>query len=251
MMSIDALTVTKANELIQKSRFDLSLQQQKIVLYLISQIRPEDDDFQLYEFEITEFCRACGIDSDNGKNYQNLKAAIKAIADLSLWVTIGREETLLRWIEKPYINFHSGTIRIRLDRDMKPFLLQLKKNFTRYELIWTLRFRSKYSIRLYELIKSVHYHELETYERTFSLDELRRMMGAEGYVTYQDFKKRALNPAVAEINSYSDKSISYQPIKKGRAVQKIKFVIETKPILERMQLQEDAERELGLPDLPE
>ena len=32
--------VTKANELIQKSRFSLSAQQQKIVLFLISQITP-------------------------------------------------------------------------------------------------------------------------------------------------------------------------------------------------------------------
>lgn len=39
-------TVTKANDLIQKSRFNLSLQQQKIVLYLISQVTPFDEDFK-------------------------------------------------------------------------------------------------------------------------------------------------------------------------------------------------------------
>ena len=55
-------TVVKANELIQKSRFSLSLQQQKIVLYLISQITPFDEDFKLYEFSIIEFCRVSGID---------------------------------------------------------------------------------------------------------------------------------------------------------------------------------------------
>ena len=94
-------TVVKANELIQKSRFNLSLQQQKIVLYLISQITPYDEDFKLYEFSISEFCRVCGIDETSGKNYQDLKAAIKEIADKSLWITLEDEETLLRWIEKP------------------------------------------------------------------------------------------------------------------------------------------------------
>ena len=60
-------TVTKANDLIQKSRFNLSLQQQKIVLYLISQVTPFDEDFKLYEFSIAEFCRVCGIDDNNGR----------------------------------------------------------------------------------------------------------------------------------------------------------------------------------------
>jgi len=243
-------TVVKANELIQKSRFNLSLQQQKIVLYLISQITPYDEDFKTYQFSISEFCRVCGIDETSGKNYQDLKTAIKDIADKSLWVEVeeGRE-TLLRWIAKPYINKKSGTIEISLDSDMKPFLLQLKQNFTKYELLWTLSFKSKYSTRLYELIKSVHFHELETYERTFSLDELRRMLGAEKYTTYQTFKTRVLNPAVAEINAYSDKVVSYEPIKQGRAVAKIRFSIGTKDTLERLKLQSDIEHELGLDQL--
>ena len=202
-------TVVKANELIQKSRFNLSLQQQKMVLYLISQISPYDEDFKLYEFSIPEFCRVCGIDMTSGKNYQDLKQAIKEIADKSLWINIDEdEETLLRWIEKPYINKKSGVIKIRLDEDMKPFLLQLKQNFTQYELIYTLHFKSKYTIRLYELLKSIHFHELETYTRKYSIDELRRILGAETYTEYRDFKRRVLEPSVKEVNDYSDKAVS-------------------------------------------
>ena len=151
--------VVKANELIQKSRFSLSMQQQKIVLYLISQINYGDEDFKEYEFDIQDFCRVCGIDHTSGKNYDDLKEQIKAIRDKSIWgLTVGGEETTLAWIEKPYINRGSGKIRIRLDRDMKPFLLQLKQNFTRYEIINVLAMKSKYSIRLYELVKSIHFH---------------------------------------------------------------------------------------------
>jgi plasmid replication initiation protein len=239
-------TVVKANELIQKSRFNLSLQQQKIVLYLISQITAFDEDFKLYEFSINEFCKVCGIDDTSGKNYTDLKNAIKEIADKSLWITIENEETLLRWIEKPYINHNSGTIKIRLDEDMKPYLLQLKQNFTQYELLWTLHFRSKYTIRLYELIKSIHFHELKSYSREFGLDELRRMLGAEKYTTYQTLKTRVLLPAVNEINAYSDKNVEYEPIKSGKAVVRIAFTISTKEALERLKLQSDIEREFGL-----
>ena len=72
-------TVIKSNDLIQKSRFSLSLQQQKIILCLIAQISPYDDEFKLYEFNVVDFCKACGIDYDSGKNYQDLKLAIKEI----------------------------------------------------------------------------------------------------------------------------------------------------------------------------
>ena len=138
--------VVKANDLIQKSRFDLSLQQQKIILFLISHIEPSDKEFKLYEFSVIDFCQVCGIDYTAGKNYKDIKKAIKEIADKSVWIkTQDDEETLLRWVEKPYINKNSGTIKIRLDEDMKPYLLQLKKNFTQYELIYTLQFKSKYT----------------------------------------------------------------------------------------------------------
>lgn len=238
--------VNKSNELIQQSRFNLSLQEQRIILYLISHITPYDQDFKLYEFNIQDFCKVCGIDSEGGQSYRDIKAAIKSIADQSIWIHLDEdEETLLRWIEKPYINKNSGTIRIRLDEDMKPFLLNLKKNFTSYELIFTLRFKSKYSIRLYELIKSIHYRQLEEYERIFTLDELRRLMGAETYTTYQTFKTRALNMAVSEINLYSDTTVQYVPLKKGRAVNAIKFIIRSKDTMEALQLRADTEREFG------
>ena len=240
-------TVVKANELIQKSRFSLSLQQQKVVLYLISQITPYDEDFKLYEFSIIEFCRVCGIDFDNGKNYIDLKNAIKEIADKSIWIKLPNgKETLVRWIEKPYIDDNCGIIQIKLDADMKPYLLQLKENFTQYELLWTLNFRSKYTIRFYELIKSIHFHELESYSREFELDELRRMLGAETYKTYQTFKTRVLEPAIEEVNNYSDKNVIYEPIKRGRAVSKIKLSITSKDTLDRLKLQSEIEREFGL-----
>ena len=238
--------VNKSNDLIQRSRFNLSLQEQKIILYLISQITPYDHDFKLYEFNIIDFCKVCGIDPDGGKNYRDIKAAIKAIADQSVWIHINEdEETLVRWIEKPYINKNSGTIRIRLDEDMKPYLLELKANFTSYELIYTLRFRSKYTLRLYELINSIHFRPLEEYVRTYDLEELKRLMGAETYKTYQTFKTRALNMAVNEINLYSDKNLRYEPIKQGRSVAAIRLYITSKDTTERLQLVADTEKEFG------
>ncbi len=240
-------TVTKSNELIQKSRFSLSLQQQKIVLYLISQITPFDEDFKLYQFSISEFCRVCGINETSGKNYCALKMAIKDIRDKSIWVTLddGRQTTLA-WIEKPYIDPGSGVVQIRLDRDMVPFLLQLKKNFTKYEIIWTLHFKSKYTIRLYELIKSIHFHELEKYKRRYEVEELKRLLDGERYVEYRDFKQRVLLPAMKEINQFSDKTVFFEEVRRGRKVLSLEFTISSKSSLDAAKIRSEIERELGL-----
>ena len=240
-------TIIKANDLIQRSRFSLSLLQQKAVLYLISQIQPTDEDFKLYEFSISDFYKVCGITNDSGRNYEMLKSSIKEIADKSLWITLPNgKETLVRWIEKPYIDKNNGTIRIKLDADMKPFLLQLQSNFTKYELFWTLQFRKKYSVRLYELVKSIHYNELVPYEKIYDLEELKKLLDAENHKTFQHFKERALEPAIEEINEYSDKVVEYEPIRYGRTIGRIKLKVATKDAMLRLQLRVEQEKSLGV-----
>ena len=239
--------VVKNNDLIQKSRFSLSTQEQKIILYLISKIEKDDEDFKLYRFKIKEFCDICGIDKIGGKEYKSLKDSLKKIADKSLWITLPNGvDTLLRWIEKPYIDYTNGVIEIRLDRDMKPYLLQLKENFTSYEIFYTLVLRSKYSIRLYELVKSIHYNELTPYETIFSIDELKRLLGAENYNTFQHFKDRVFERAITEINIYSDKIIDFQYIKSGKRVSGVKIKVISKTPTDRMKTDLKIEYELGL-----
>lgn len=215
--------VTKSNDLIQKSRFELTTTQQKLILFLISKIKPSDDDFKLCEFSIHEFCAICGIDEYNGGNYIAIKQAIEDIAQKFIWVTLdNEEETMLRWIEKPYINKKTGIIKIRFDKDMKPFLLQLKSNFTQYELFWTIQFKSKYSIRMYEYFKSVHYNKELSYERIFTVEELRKILGAQDvHKEWKNFKARVLEPAIEEINNFSNQYIEYQAMTTGRTVDKV------------------------------
>lgn len=228
-------TVVKANALIQKSRFSLSTQQQKIVLFLISQIEPQDEDFNLYEFKIADFCRVCGIDPQ-GDNYTALKNQIKAISDKSLWIELeSGEETLLRWIERPYISKRNGTIKIKIDREMKPYLLQLKERFTEYELIYTLNFKSKYSIRLYEYLKSIHYRKLKPYERTMDIEKFQKLLDSN-YTEFKDFHTRVLKPAQKEINTYSDIIFDYEIIKEGRKAVAISFTIKTKDTIDRIKV---------------
>lgn len=233
------LIVRKANELIQRGGHNLSEQQQKVVLYLISHISPYDEDFQEYEFNVPDFCRVCGIDADNGMIYEEIQRAIKEIADKSVWIrTSPTEKILFRWIEQPRINTETGKIYMRFNAKLKPYLLQLDRNYTQYELFYAVNFRSKYTIRLYELLKSYHYHELEPYTVEFTLDYLRQATGADNQTLqrYAAFKQQVISRAVKEINAKSDKTITFEEIKTKNRVIAIKFTISTKDISERMQV---------------
>lgn len=253
-LEMSEYSVVKANDLIQKSRFNLSTQQQKIVLFMISQIKPTDEDFKTYEFSISDFCRVCGIDDTSGGNYQSIKKAIKEISDKSVWLDLqdtDGTETLVRWIEQPVFKKKTGKIYLQLNSHLKPYLLQLKRNFTQYQLLWTLQFKSKYSIRLYELIRSYMFSRNPTVEttRVFELEELKKALGAENHKIYQNFRARVLLPAVQEINKNSNIWLDYETIKTGKAITHIKFYFSEEDFAIQEVKRKNIERTYGLNQL--
>ena len=137
--------VVKGNELVQRSRFDLSLSEQKTVAYICSMIKPIAATDRAsgvpyildYDFDIREYCKICGIDYDNGKNYANVKATLQHLSDRSMWVTFPDkpdEEVLCRWLAKVRTNRKSGIAHVKIDEDLAPYLFDLGRSFTQYQL---------------------------------------------------------------------------------------------------------------------
>ena len=224
--------VVKSNDLIQRNRFELSLPEQKTVAYICSMIQPmqtEESGFQLeYEFKIREYCKICGIDYDNGKNYQDIKATLKKLRDKSMWLTLpDGSETTVGWLAKATTNKKSGIAHIKLDEDMVPYLFDLKQKFTQYQLYNVLGMKSAFSVRIYELMKSYSFRHTITFE----LDELKKLLMVEdvkSYNRFPDFRRKVLEKAQLEINELTDINIEFEPIKTGRKVTSIKFIIEEK-----------------------
>ena len=224
--------VVKGNDLIQKNRFELSLTEQKTVAYVCSMIQPmqtEESGFQLeYEFKIREYCKICGIDYDNGKNYQDVKATLKKLRDRSMWMTLpDGSETPVSWLDRITANKKKGIVHIRIDDRLAPYLFDLKQQFTQYQLYNILGMKSAFSVRIYELMKSYSFrHTIE-----IDLDELKRLLMVEdvkSYVNYKDFRVKVLEKAQSEINELTDIDMTFEPIKTGRKVTSIKFTIDEK-----------------------
>jgi len=220
--------IVKANSLIQKVRYSLSEHQQKVILYTISKILPDDDDFKQYEFSLTEMCDVFGIKRDTN-NYRYFEESIKTLADASFWIHNGNALTLCRWFTRVEIDYDRMVVRIRFDDVLRPYLLMLKSNFTAYSLESTLALNSKYSIRLYEILKSYAFIE----EKTFDVSELREMLLVENNTRFDNFKKIVIERPVREINVYTDIFVEYTTIKVGHAIGKISFRIRNKNSDER------------------
>lgn len=236
--------IKKANALIQKSKFNLDLQQQKLIIYMIAQIKPHDTDFQDYRFSISEFCKVVGINYYG--SYEDIKNTIQKIADKSMWIQIEGVDKLIRWIEKAEIDNNTKEIIIRFDKDLKPFLLELKENYFTYKALYPLLFKHKYSIRLYEWAKSILYHDDEILEYIIKVEDIIRIMGAETYQDYYAFKVRALKPALKEVNSSSDITIECSEHKNAKGkFDCLYFTVKKKHALEVMETERQITQDLS------
>lgn len=236
--------VAKSNELIQKSRFSMSVQQNRIMLYLISKIRPNDFGNETYIISIREFCKVCNIDFDSGKNHADAKRALKAIADKSVWVRQDNgDEILLRWLNRVRLNRETNCFEVSFHEDMLPYLYDLQSRYTRYSLDNVLTMKSKYGIRLYELLKSYQFLKEQI---SFTVEELKKRLDAEKYSRYPDFRRYVLEKAVEDINECSDIEVSYTPVKSlnKRGIDYITFTVRQPLFREAYQRKAEKARKL-------
>ncbi|HDR4465221.1 replication initiation protein [Bacillus cereus group sp. MYBK249-1] len=211
--------VSKSNTLIEANS-RLNLVEQKILLCLASNIQPNDWDFKTYTFSIKHFHDL--LDLNGSTKYSELSKITKELLSKVIEIRTGEDLMQVSWLSSAIYNRNKGTIDMRFDPLLKPFLLELSNKFTSYRLANVIKLKSTYAIRIYELLKQ--YEDLK--ERTISLQNLRYYLDAmDIYPNYANFKQRVLNPSQKELNQKTDISFEFEEIKLGRKVQKIKFII--------------------------
>jgi plasmid replication initiation protein len=211
--------VTKSNRLIE-ANYKLGAIEQKIILCLASNIQPSDSDFKTYTLPIKEFADLIGVKGQH--KYSDLKKITKELMQKVFEVRIDKKVIQVAWLSYVAYNETEGSVDIRFDPFLRPYLLELKREFTSYKLENVVQLKSTYAIRIYELLKQ--YEKIQ--ERIFSLDNLRKLLGAEDiYPAYGNFKQRVLVPAQKELKDKTDISFNLEEIKSGRRVTKVKFII--------------------------
>lgn len=215
--------VVKSNNLIRKTRYQLTEQEQKIIIYLISQIDINDKETKTITMTTKKYIDLLGINS-SGINYERIKDSIKNLSNKSWWIPIEEhKELLFRWVDTAIME--KGNITIRLSSSLEPYIIGLKENFTQYELINALVLKSKYSIRLYELFKSY----LWQHSWTIDIEELKEILNCNSYNNlFKEFNRNVIKKSIDEINKYTDLNITTNYIKQGRNVISLQFNISEK-----------------------
>ena len=212
--------IIKSNYLIEAS-YRLSLQEQRLILLMVSKIKPNDHNFHVYQIAIKDFNRIVGIIGE--ASYQRTKELTKKLLERSLQIINDNSTLQVSWLSSAEYFEGKGYVELSFDPKLKPYLLQLKEFFTRYRLQNVIRLKSNYSIKLYELLKQ--YENIG--RRKIGLDELRHKFGLkpDEYPLYANFKQKILTRVQTELNAYTDLSFSTIEQKHGRKVIGIVFVI--------------------------
>ena len=242
-----------ADSLLQKGRFELTLTEQRIILYAITKIKPDDGKFDEYKLKIQDFYDICGI---NDESYTDFKKIVHGLQRKFWWITMedphepGTEcESSVNWFTVARTNKKSGTFTVMFHPDMKVHLLELVRQYhengtyyTQLPFRYMLPMKSTYAVRLYQLLKSYQKNNFEWY---FPLEKLKRLLDCQSYEDFFNFRKRVLEPAVKEINRFSDIGVSWEITgKEGKRVTEITFRMEEKDTIDKL----DAQR-AGLTEL--
>ena len=204
---------------------------------------PKDNTVYLSKTDLFAFFKV----SDNDK-HSRFKQAVEKMqkqAFFQIKEEAGKGFKFKSIVPIPYVEWtdYNDEVKIEFHREIMPYLINLKKNFTQHALSDIAELNSKYSIILYRWL-SMNYNQYEHYSYkggrrveqveayrnpTISMEELRIMTDTVNeYKDFRNFEKRILKNSIEEITEHTSFNVSYEKVKKGRSIDSIVFHIEKK-----------------------
>ena len=206
---------------------------------------PKDNTVYLSKADLFAFFKV----SDNDK-HSRFKQAVRAMqkeAYFEIKEEAGKGFKFKSIVPIPYVEWtdYHDEVKIEFHREIMPYLINLKKNFTQHALSEISELNSKYSIILYRWL-SMNYNQYEHYSvkggrraeqvesyrnPSISVKELRIMTDTVNeYQRFTNFTKKILDIPLKEINDNTTFKVSYEKVKKGRSIDSIVFHITKKPV---------------------
>ncbi|MFK5276465.1 RepB family plasmid replication initiator protein [Lactococcus lactis] len=206
---------------------------------------PKDHTVYLSKEELFAFFKV----SDNDK-HSRFKQAVENMqkqAFFQIKEEVGKGFKFRSIVPIPYVEWtdYHDDVKIEFHREIMPYLINLKQNFTQHALSDIAELNSKYSIILYRWL-SMNYNQYEHYSvkggrreeqveayrnPSISIRELREMTDTiNDYKRFTHFETRVLKEPLEEINEHTSFNVSYDKIKKGRSIDSIVFHITKKPV---------------------
>jgi plasmid replication initiation protein len=224
--SITEAAVIRQHNVITSARYDYSSCQMDILFYLISQLGRHDDPNHEYLLHIKDIEQL----TSRQWNYQQLREATADMGSRMFEVESEQSYKQLWMFQRVEYLKGKGCVQIQLAEPIRPFLFNLKENFTSYELHSALKLSSKYAKRIYQFVSQWKDKDATP---TYSLDEFKQMLSlkdpkgkqVELFQNISQLKARVLDVAVRQINEHTDLRIDYLLFKTGKAYDRLRFTI--------------------------
>lgn len=234
--------VKKSNALARAKRSADSIWIGRMVAIVASQIHTEDADFFEYEIPVPVILNTVNTPK-GGKQYKDLIANIKKALRMIVEIEDEREWRGYHMFDTCRYVKGSGVVQVKIHPDLKPHYLDLKKNFVKYPVAEYLCLPSVYSQTIYEFLRSHN----DQAEYTITVAKLHEMLCTPPSLqNFKDLRRRVLEKAYKDIHKRTTLKYEWepltttgQPVKRGRKVEKIRFVFSQK---KKAQVQTKAKR---------
>ena len=225
----------QSNEFIQaKYKDNMSFWELVIFGKMCTMIDPNDTDFKDYKIYIKDLIDFTGV-VKGGVVYQYVLEASERLKQREINVTIRNDEnkeeildTYLvvgRKVPKHKEEDENMYIKLTFHPDLRPFLLQLKRDFTKFDIRSYKFLHTSTSIRLYHILKQ--YYGRNKLHPKIDLQELKDMLGVgDKYNPYNNFKQRVLDEAQRRLGENTDIRFTYDETKERKKVVGLVFHIE-------------------------
>lgn len=229
-MDTNTKLVVKDNALIEAS-FNLSLVEQRLMLLAIVEARELTELTYETPIKVTVKSYADEFNVNSNTAYEALQDSVNSLFErqFTYYDKNINERLKSRWIHTASYMDNKGHVIMYLTPIVIKMIKRLEIEFTKYVLNHVSDFKSKYSIRLFEIVAK---WKEQGYTDKYTIANIRSMLGVEEteYKTMSVFKVNVLDKAVKEINKTEniEFTLRYEQFKDGRIITNIQFFIKNK-----------------------
>ncbi len=201
------------------AKYKLNSSEIKFILTVISKIDSvKDEVMKEYIIKVSDLENKLKVE----QNTTRLKQFSRKLMSKPLEISTDNGFIIFNWFSKIHYYEKERLFKVKIDEDLKPYLLQLKERFTSYNLLYILPLQSTYSVRIYQLLKE--YEKLK--KRYFTVEKLQDILQVpKSYKRYDNFKRKVLQVAEKELLEHTDIYFNIEEEKEGRKVSRLIFRI--------------------------
>lgn len=227
----------QSNQFIQaKYKEALTFTESLIIAKMCNMIEFNDEEFKDYRIYISELLLDVNRADVGGGTYKQIYEAAEKLRNREIQIKSKDEQnrptrlttTIVtsteELIEDKDRKAEGAYISLTFHPKLKPYLLQLKQDFTRIDFGIYQKIHASHAIRLYHIFSSYLGRGQNTV--LLGVDELKEMLGVAGkYAHFPMFKKKILDDSQKKINTDTDLRYEYKVKKNGHKILGIEFTL--------------------------